>query len=170
MKIYIACALTHIPRDVFEEYTGFIHALAAALARGAHVVKYALMNSDPQLAAKPLEERARLCYLWDRKMIEESDVVVAESSFASIGLGVELQIATAKETPIVLCFRDFGINKAAPVCYENPDRVVHDLQIGEGFVSLMALGVPTVFRVVKYDDMADGIQQIQGVIDVLRQC
>jgi hypothetical protein len=36
-------------------------------------VKYALVNSDPQLSTKPFEERAKLCYLWDREMVEESD-------------------------------------------------------------------------------------------------
>lgn len=125
-------------------------------------------SDDPQLADKPPNERARLCYLWDSRMVEEAEVVVAEASFASVGLGVELQIATSNEIPVVLCFRDFGINKAASVHYENPDHTGHDLQIGEGFVSLMALGIPTVFRVLKYTDPVQAIEQAQGVIDVLR--
>ena len=125
----------------------FIHELAAGLrARpGQHEVKYALMNSDPQLADKPFEERAKLCYLWDREMVEEADVVIAEASFPSTGLGIEMQIAESKGTPILLCYRDLG-QRVAKVIYQNPDRSDHELQIGEGFVTLMALGVPTIFE------------------------
>jgi hypothetical protein len=65
MKIYIACALTHVPRGtIFEEHIAFIHGLAETLKNAGHDVMYALVNSDPQLASKPFEERARLCYSW----------------------------------------------------------------------------------------------------------
>jgi hypothetical protein len=97
MKIYIACGLTHVPRNLFREHTSFIHQLASELRRtdDAHEVRYALVNSDPQLAAKPFGERARLCYLWDRDMVEQADLVIAELSFPSTGVGIEMQIATA---------------------------------------------------------------------------
>jgi len=50
VKIYIACALTHVPRDTFQEYPRLIHRLGAALRQeGGHEVSYALVNSDPQL-------------------------------------------------------------------------------------------------------------------------
>ena len=79
MNIYIACALTHVPRDIFHAYSSHIHELANRLKEDGHHVKYALVNSDPQLAKKPKEDKARLCYLWDRKMVEEADLVVAEA-------------------------------------------------------------------------------------------
>jgi Nucleoside 2-deoxyribosyltransferase len=146
MKIYIACALTHVPRGtIFEEHTAFIHQLAEKLKSAGHDVMYALVNSDPQLASKPFEERARLCYLWDRNMVEQANLVIAEASFASTGLGIEMQIAENRGTPIIVCFRDFGTNKVESVSYENPDHSRHSLQVGEGFVTLMAMGVPTIF-------------------------
>jgi hypothetical protein len=169
MKIYIACALTHVPRDKFDEYTAFIHTLAAAL-RGSDTqneVRYALVNSDPQLAIKPVNERARLCYLWDRDMVEAADVVIAEASFPSIGLGIEMQIAERKDKPIVLCFRDYGSNRAEAVAYKNPDLSRHDLQIGEGYVTLMALGVPSIFRVIKYGNVEEGIRQVLEAVGLL---
>jgi hypothetical protein len=49
-----------------------------------------------------------------------------------------------KGTPIILCFRDVGTNKVDSVLYENPDHSRNHLQVGEGFVTLMALGVPTL--------------------------
>ena len=77
MKIYIACGLTHVLRDLFPHYTEYLHSLAQALSalRSDCMVKYALLNSDPQLAEKPPEERASLCYAWDRRMVEEADLV-----------------------------------------------------------------------------------------------
>jgi hypothetical protein len=172
MKIYIGCGLTHVPRDLFEEYVSFIHGVAAALRADSspHEVKYALVDSDPQLATKPFAERARLCYLWDREMVEQADLLIAEVSFPSTGVGMELQAAESRGTPIILCVRDYGVNRCAPVRYENPDRSRHDLQIGEGYVSLMALGVPSVFRLVKYGSPDDGIRQLVGVVELLRKC
>jgi hypothetical protein len=168
MRIYIATALTHVPRERFAEYATFVHSLAGALQAPPHYhdVKYALVNSDPQLAEKPLSERAKLCYHWDRDMVERADVVVAEASFPSIGLGIEMQIAESKSIPIVLCFRDFG-QRASKVKYENPDHSTHELQIGEGFVTLMALGNPAVFRVLQYDEQDDGLKKILNVVDLL---
>jgi hypothetical protein len=165
MKIYIGCALTQVPRQIFGEYAAFLHSLAAALtASGEHEAKYALVNSDPQLAEKPAPERARLCYLWDRRMVEEAELLIAEASFPSLGLGIEIQLAESRNIPIVLCYRDFGMNRAAPVTYENPDHKQHELQIGDGSITLMALGVPTVLRVVHYTNPANGIEQIKGAV------
>jgi len=170
MKIYIACALTHVPRgEIFEEHVAFIHELAGNLKSAGHEVMYALVNSDPQLASKPFEERARLCYLWDRNMVEQAELVIAEASFASTGLGIEMQIAESEGTPIILCFRDFGTNKVESVSYENPDHSRHNLQVGDGFVTLMALGVPTVFKVVRYSDGQDGLAKIVSALDLLTQ-
>jgi hypothetical protein len=169
VNVYISCALTHVPRPIFPTYVTFIHRLAAALSEegSSYRVKYALVNSDPQLAAKPFNERARLCYLWDREMVEEADVVVAEASFPGIGLGIELQLAEARKTPTIICFSDYGVNRTIPAIYENPDHTRHDLQIGSGYVSLMALGLPNVFRVVQYESADDGIVRICDVLALI---
>jgi hypothetical protein len=170
MKIYIAGALTHVPRGaIFEEHIAFIHALAERLKDARHDVMCALVNSDPQLATKPFEERARLCYLWDRNMVEQADVIIAEASFPSTGLGIEIQIAENKGTPIILAFRDFGMNKVDSVMYENPDHTRHNLQVGDGFVTLMALGVPTIFKIVRYSDSTQGLSKIVAAVDLLIQ-
>lgn len=170
MNIYIACGLTHVPRNLFKEYTDFIHSLASSLESiGGNQVRYALINSDPQLAEKPFNERARLCYLWDREMVEHSDVIIAEASFPSTGLGIEMQIAEAKNIPIILCFQKLEANKAAPIGYDNPDQTHHTLQTGEGYVSLMALGIPSIFRAIGYLDTSDGISQITDTVRLLNR-
>ena len=93
MNIYIACGLTHVPREFFEKYVEFIHQIATALRKLPKVqsVRYALVDSDPQLSTKPKNEQAALCYDWDRRMVEGADLVVAKASFPSTGMGIELQ-------------------------------------------------------------------------------
>lgn len=167
MKIYIACSLTHLPRSIFEEYTNFIHQIAITLKKYSHDVKYALVNSDPQLALKPEDSKSRLCYLWDRKMVEDADLIIAEASFPSTGLGVELQIAENKDIPILICYKDFGTNKAPSITYENPDHIKHTLQIGEGYISHMVLGIPSIFKVLEYSDYQKGILDIIEGVNLL---
>ena len=130
---------------------------------------YALVNSDPQLASKPFDERARLCYSWDRNMVEQAELVIAEASFPSTGVGIEMQIAESEGTPIIVCFRDFGMNKVESVLYENPDRSRHNLQVGDGFITLIALGVPTIFKVIRYSDSQDGLAKVMSAVDLLAQ-
>lgn len=152
MKIYLACGLTHVPRSIFDHYVRVIHDLATALKEiaGVEDVKYALVDSDPQLSEKPAQDRAKLCYAWDRKMVENADLVIAEGSFPSTGLGIELQIADNDGTPIILLVGDYEINKVDSPHYQNPDATEHELQVGEGLISLMALGVPSIAKTIRY--------------------
>jgi len=80
-----------------------------------------------------------------------------------------MQIAENRGTPIIVCFRDFGTNKVESVSYENPDHSRHSLQVGEGFVTLMAMGVPTIFKVIRYSDRLDGLAKIMSALDLLAQ-
>ena len=168
MNIYIACGLTHVPRDEFHSYVDLIERVAARLedSRGARV-KYALRDSDPQLADMPFSDRARLCYAWDREMVEWADFVVAEASYPSTGLGIELQIACAKGIPVLLVFKRDEKHKARPIDYKTPDNVTHSLQLGEGYVSLMALGLPNVLRVMPYESSEQAQDSIEKAVDEL---
>jgi hypothetical protein len=83
-------------------------------------------------------------------MVEEADLVVAEASFPSTGIGIELQIAHTRGTPIVMLIGDYGVNRVKTIRYTNPDASQHDLQVGEGIVSLMALGIPSIRRRIGY--------------------
>jgi nucleoside 2-deoxyribosyltransferase len=169
---YLACGLTHVPNSVFNEYVDVIHGIASAtrsMVDGLSV-RYALVDSDPQLEKRNQEDKARLCYLWDRQMVEEADIVIAEASFPSTGLGIELQIAEANDTPILLLFKDYGCNRAAERHYSNPeDPEHHTLQIGEGFVTLMALGMPSVFRVIQYESIEDCKRQLASALLLLEK-
>jgi hypothetical protein len=170
MNLYIGCGLTAVPRDSFQQYTAFIHQLAQALrSSGCETVRYALIDSDPQLAEKPSEQRGRLCYLWDREMVEQADAIVVDATFPSIGIGIELQLAAAKGIPVVLSFNRAPGHRLLPVQYANPDHSNHQVQIGEGFVSLMALGIPTIFKAIGYNNATDGIAAIVEAVSLLRK-
>jgi len=164
MKIYLACGLTHVPRTRFESYVAFIHHMASALEALGAEVKYALKDSDPQLANCPPEDKARLCYLWDRRMVEWADLVIAECTYPSTGVGIELQIAERNGTPTIICFQATNATAAPAVEYLNPDGKHYELQIGEGHVTLMALGLPTVFLVVPYVKHEEAIWKIGAAV------
>lgn len=167
MNIYIACGLTHVPRYMFSSYVKRIHYFALELERNGHNVKYALKNSDPQLANIPENKKSKFCYKWDKEMVNSTDLIIAEATFPSIGLGIEMQIANTNNIPIILCYRELKINKAKPIQYTNPDYITHDLQIGEGYISLMALGLPNIFQVIKYLTNKDCIVKIRDVISLI---
>ena len=154
---------------MFSDYVSLLHRIAAELEGIDTKVKYALKHSDPQLAEKPFEEKARLCYLWDRELVEKADVLIAEASYPSTGLGIEMQIAESHGKPIIICFRAGSDTRAAEVRYENPDHTRHTLQIGDGYVSLMALGIPSVFKVMQYERADDCIPQlVRAVLELKR--
>jgi len=170
MRIYLACGLTHVPRDEFATYVHLIEKVAEHLTVSLEAeVKYALKDSDPQLSQKPFADRARLCYLWDKEMVEWAEVVVAEASYPSTGLGVELQIACTRETPIVMMFKMDERHKAPPVQYKTADQEIHTLQLGEGYISLMALGIPCVFKVLPYANVEEACAKVGETIETLRK-
>jgi hypothetical protein len=167
VKIYIGCGLTHVPSHIFPAYTSFIHSLAARLKDQGHQVRYALVHSDPQLAAKPEGERPRLCYQWDRVMVEEADLLVADATFPSLGLGLEMQIAESHGIPVIISYQEMQQYRAALRDYENPDGSKHKLQTGRGFVSLMALGLPTLVNEVSYVDYDQGVVGLIYAVELL---
>jgi hypothetical protein len=82
-------------------------------------------------------------------------------------VGIELQIAESKDIPIILCFKRSVETRAASVSYENPDHTRHTLQIGEGYVSLMALGLSAIFKVIAYDREEEAIANVVEAIRVI---
>lgn len=147
--IYIACALTHVPREVFTSYAAYQHRMANHLKQKFNIdVKYALINSDPQLAEYKKQHRAKQCYELDRNIVEHSALVIGECTFPSIGLGIELQIAQSMNIPMILLHSSNNEYKAEEIQYTNPDGSTHHLQIGAGFITLMALGMPNVKSVL----------------------
>jgi hypothetical protein len=114
--------LTHVPRDTFSTYVATVHAVAAGLAAMDTVrrVRYALVDSDPALAGQVTADRPKLCYQWNRRMVEEANPLIAEVSYPSTGLGIETEIAASKKIPIIFIYRNYATNRAVPVSHVNP--------------------------------------------------
>lgn len=163
MNIYLASALTHVPECSFEEYSNLLVSIAEHLSTSGHRVKYALADSDPQLASQEESCKAKLCYQWDKDMVLSSDLVIAEASFPSTGMGIELQLANSNEIPVVLCFKPDKNYKAKPKKYRGVDQIDHNLQIGDGYISLMALGLPTLRKVIKYNSKEELLGQLNDM-------
>jgi len=152
-KIYIACALTHVPENIFNAYTQSIIEMANKLEKSGYLVKYALRDSDPQLTEYPENKKAELCYQWDKEMVLWADVIIAECSFPSIGLGIELEIASSANKKTIVLYNKDDLHKATPKSYDLGNQSLHELQIGAGHVSLMALGLPNIASVIPYSDL-----------------
>jgi hypothetical protein len=99
-------------------------------------------------------------------MVEESDIVIAEATYPSTGLGIELKIAAESGRPIVICYN--RAHSVEPVEYENPDRSMHHLQIGSGHVTLMALGLPSLKEEIGYRDESELMYMLGDAIDQIR--
>lgn len=165
-KVYVSCAMTHVSASAFSEYSSLVREIGAVLAKEfACDVKYALKDSDPQLEEYPSESRPALCYAWDRKMVQESDLVVAEVSFPAIGVGHELQMAAERGIPIVLLYRVDGYErKAEEKPYIGEDQKPHKVQIGNGVVSIMAQGNPSVVAEIAYVGRDDCIEKLRAYL------
>lgn len=170
IQIYIACALTHVKKANFDEYSLFIRSLATEIEKTYGIkCKYALRDSDPQLNSHEEEDKARLCYLWDRQMVESSDLIIAEASFPSTGLGMEVEIANSKSIPVILIYRNYDGNSAEVKEYTLDDGENHSLQIGNRIVSLMLCGCPNIIKLIEYSGIQDGIyktlQEVNRLIE-----
>lgn len=160
--IYIACSLTHVKKEHFEEYTKFIKELAVEIEKDFKVhCKYALRDSDPKLGDYPGTERPRLCYEWDKNMVEESSLVIAEGSFPSTGLGIEIEIANQNSIPVLLVYRSYPNSSADEKEYTLIDGDKHLLEIGNRIVSVMVEGCPAVIEKFEYNNNDDGIFRIK---------
>lgn len=69
-----------------------------------------------------------------------------------------MQITESKDIPLIICYERSEARRSKTKLYENPDHHTHHLQVGEGFISLMALGLPNVFSIVPYSEESECIE------------
>lgn len=148
INVFISCAMTHVPKKSFSLYFQYINQIASCLDGLGLETHHAFKDSDPFLAKVSKERKATECYKMDRLLVEKSSLVVAEASFPSIGLGIELEIAHSLGIPAIITFSEVFCKKADSKRYILEDSNSYSLQIGEGFVTLMAIGLPNMKGVV----------------------
>lgn len=164
--VYIGCALTHVKKEHFNKYTSFIKNLARMIENEFNIkCKYALRDSDPKLGEYSECERPKLCYEWDRKMVEESSLIIAEVSFPSTGLGMEIEIANQNSIPVILIYGKYSNAQAESKEYTLDDKRKFNLEIGNKIVSVMVQGCPTVISEINYSSSIDGIRKVRDFLN-----
>ncbi|QGP38809.1 hypothetical protein [Piscirickettsia salmonis] len=149
-------------KSVFANYSNHIKQLALWLKQKKYSVKYALEDSDPQLSLIEKGEQPALCYKWDKEMVEKSDVILADVTFPSIGLGIEMQIAAENDIKLILMHSSDWSECADDKKYETEEHQHYHVQIGSDNISLMALGLPNVFGVINYRSKEDLFNQLEN--------
>lgn len=164
-QVFIGTACTHVPLKVFPEYKRVIESVAD-LVEGLFGCKarYALEDSDPQLSRMKRERRPPECYHMDRELVEGSQLVIAEVSFPSTGLGQELQIAEYNSIPIILCYKDWGCNIAETKDYRTRAGEPHSIELGNRIVTVMVQGNPSVIGDVPYNSTPDCVSKLDAFL------
>lgn len=160
-QVFIGTACTHVPVSIFPEYKSLIESVAdlvEALFRCR--ARYALEDSDPLLPQYERRRRPAECYRMDRELVEDSQLVIAEVSFPSTGLGQELQIAEFNKIPIILCYRDWGFNLAERKDYRTRAGEDHSIELGNTIVSVMVQGNHAVIKEIFYKNTVDLLKQL----------
>lgn len=94
-------------------------------------------------------------------MVEAADLVIAEATHPSTGMGIELQIASQSNIPIIMLFRSKPNASRPHLRYQTSDHEEHEVQIGRAGVSLMALGIPGIVRTIEYDCPEEAVKAVQ---------
>ena len=114
MKIYFACSITG-GREFESTYQDIVHALTE---KGFSVLTAHLVESDATTAEADLSPED--VYVRDTAWLRESDVLIAEASATSHGVGYEIGLALELKKPVlVLCHEERKLSK---MISGNPDK------------------------------------------------
>jgi nucleoside 2-deoxyribosyltransferase len=136
MKVYFSCSITG-GRSEEKVY----QALVAAMLAAGHEVPTAHLSAAEVIELEKIAEPVEI-YTRDMRWLEECDVVVAEVSTPSHGVGYEVAVGLSLQKP-VLC------------CYQRGKRIS---KIITGNTN------PTV-KVVEYNDQEEAVQAVLQFLD-----
>jgi hypothetical protein len=133
MNIYFACSITG-GRDDQAVY----QTIVAALQSDGHEVPTALLATPQVMALEGIVDPMEV-YRRDAAWIEGCDLLVAEVSTPSHGVGYEIGYALGRGKP-VLCLHRQGVNVSKMILgnqdpnlhllvYQTPDEAVHALRV-----------------------------------------
>jgi nucleoside 2-deoxyribosyltransferase len=87
-KVYVGCSLTHAP----EDFKASITQLKEQIKKICEVFEFVGLTAGT----------SRDVYLQDSNMVKNCDLFVAECSYPSTGLGLEIGLALAANKPILV--------------------------------------------------------------------
>lgn len=114
MKIYFACSITG-GREFESVYQDIVHALAenGHSVLTAHLVESDVMEAEAELSPEDVYSR-------DIDWIRECDVLIAEVSVPSHGVGYEIGFALGNGKPVLALYREG--RKVSKMISGNPDK------------------------------------------------
>ena len=116
MKIYFACSITG-GREFESVYQSIVHALAE---NGHSVLTAHLVESDVMEVEAGLSPRD--VYIRDTDWLRECDVLIAEVSAPSHGVGYEVGLALQFDKPVLVLYQDG--RKVSKMISGNPDEIL----------------------------------------------
>lgn len=112
-KVYFACAIRG-----GGDTSSYLDIVTAIKACGAHVVSEIFVHDAIQFGGSPLPDHD--IYMRDIQMIHDSDIIFAEVTNPSLGVGYELAYAEKKNKPIVCLFNAASNRKLSAMIAGNP--------------------------------------------------
>ncbi len=117
MNIYFACSITG-GRELEGFYARFVAALEAQghIIPTSHLARSEAMEGERALTPRDVYER-------DVKWVRECDVLIAEVSVPSHGVGYEIGYALASGKPVLCIYQDG--RRVSKMITGNPDPALH---------------------------------------------
>jgi hypothetical protein len=112
-KVYFACAIRG--GGDTSTYEALLHTIKAA---GGDILSEIFVNDAILYGGSPLPEAA--IYQRDIGMIHEADVIIAEVTNPSLGVGYELGYAEAHTLPVICLFNTASGRKLSAMISGNP--------------------------------------------------
>lgn len=116
-KVYFACAVR-----AGGDTSNYLALLDAIKEAGGEILSEIFVNDAIQFGGSPLPEAT--IYQRDVAMIQEADVVIAEVTNPSLGVGYELGYAEKLHKPILCVFNADSKRKLSAMILGNPSNQV----------------------------------------------
>jgi nucleoside 2-deoxyribosyltransferase len=136
MKVYFSCSITG-GRNEEKVY----QAMVAAMLAAGHEVPTAHLSAAEVIELEKIAEPVEI-YTRDMRWLEECDVVVAEVSTPSHGVGYEVAVGLSLQKPVLCCY-----------------------QRGKRISKIITGNTNPTLTVVEYNDQEEAVQAVLQFLD-----
>jgi nucleoside 2-deoxyribosyltransferase len=126
MQVYFSCSITggRAEQQIYKQIVDHLQELGWQVPT-AHLAEKGVMDEEGVMDA-------RIVYRRDVKWVTESDVMVAEVSTPSHGVGYEIALADMHKKPILCCYQKGKRVSKMILGNDNPDFQIYAyLEIGD---------------------------------------
>lgn len=154
--------MTYLPKSHLKKYILFIQSLGRMIEESgfAHA-KYAFRDTDPFMTNLSPSKIPEFCYKTNAGYIKSSTCIIAEVSFPSTGVGIELQIAEQYRIPIIVVYKKQNISKIKNKYYSLEDNGKYKLYTRTDGVSVVVYGLSSIKKEIQYKSYQDCICKLK---------